>query len=464
MLLLWAGSSSAQVNDLTIASNPSFISANSDSFLSWNHPTASGCLVQLNGYNVFGGTVGNNVRTDGASGTVVGPWGHLINDAQYTLFCWFPGDSRWHYGQTKVLVEPAANPGLTQLFAGNAHFNTAAPESVSLTFTTPQPSWDQKKLSILKNHSDNKFYAFTRKFVTTDAGVPDAGPGASWTIAVLRSGDEGRSFSEVQSGAGANGELFSLAPHLQLYDPHISIDATQSPPLYVMVMECNTDGEEFLADAGLEWASACVSTSTDPFNPLSWTAPRVLIDGCDTNAQAGCTSSVHHSASTPVTLMNGSEKLVSWTAVEDNSPYSRARSEGYYFWPMWRLGANWSYVLMDATPQPFCTSWWDCNNRDKQDWKYEAGRYFLVYNGANYYRCDQGRWGITIAQSTTGPFGQYGQLPFPIFQSATPVGCNYSYPTLPAIEGAYYLYYSVSDATSQGLGTARNWRVKLIAN
>lgn len=46
-------------------------------------------------------------------------------------------------------------------------------------------------------------------------------------------------------------------------------------------------------------------------------------------------------------------------------------------------------IILPAEPNTHCTSSWDCNNRDKQDWKKEGNYFYLIYNGANYYRCSR---------------------------------------------------------------------------
>ena len=106
-------------------------------------------------------------------------------------------------------------------------------------------------------------------------------------------------------------------------------------------------------------------------------------------------------------------------------------------------------MLMGADHDTHCTSYWDCNNRDKQDW-YTDGLwrfYPHIYNGANYYRCQRpmgdtggNQWGVTIARSTTGALRTYSQLPSPIVLGQDGY-CDTAYPTLLKIDGVTFLYY-----------------------
>ena len=94
-------------------------------------------------------------------------------------------------------------------------------------------------------------------------------------------------------------------------------------------------------------------------------------------------------------------------------------------------GSSAVNTMMSAEPHPFCTDAWDCNNRDKQDWKREADYYYALYNGANYYRCN-GAWGISVARSST-PVGPEYTDRLPIDQGIKALRddtCGISYPYL----------------------------------
>src|ERR1019366_5027844 len=109
-------------------------------------------------------------------------------------------------------------PTLADLFAGTAQFQ---PDSqalvVGLTFAAAQPTWDQKKLSILQNPADRDYYAFTRKVTNNSMGV------STFNIALMKSTDVAQTFTEVA-------ELFQLRPGIAVYDAHVSINLNVSPP------------------------------------------------------------------------------------------------------------------------------------------------------------------------------------------------------------------------------------------
>ncbi len=138
-------------------------------------------------------------------------------------------------------------------------------------------------------------------------------------------------------------------------------------------------------------ASVCISYSTTPTVRESWFYPRPVVDGLASPKAA--------SASTGATLVDGTSRYISWTQVYDGSdPYNYSDPsahtfsqsvqvpsfyEKYYFGTVESKGVK---TMLSAEPQPYCTSSWDCNNRDKQDWKREGNYFYDLYNGANYYR------------------------------------------------------------------------------
>ena len=123
----------------------------------------------------------------------------------------------------------------------------------------------------------------------------------------------------------------------------------------------------------------------------SWFYPRPVVDGLS--------SPKAESASTGATLVDGAARYISWTQVYDGSdPYNYTDPSAhtfsqsvqvpsfygsYYFGTVESKGVN---TMLSAELQPYCTSSWDCNNRDKQDWKREGDYFYALYNGANYYR------------------------------------------------------------------------------
>ncbi len=120
----------------------------------------------------------------------------------------------------------------------------------------------------------------------------------------------------------------------------------------------------------------------------------------------------------------------------------------FTYWGTVMGGVTPIYTMMSSDPHPWCTSSWDCNNRDKQDWKREGDWYYATYNGANYYRCN-GEWGVSLARSplntTSGPLvgGTYSRVPLargiPAVVDNT---CGISYPVVNVIGGELFIYYA----------------------
>ena len=157
--------------------------------------------------------------------------------------------------------------------------------------------------------------------------------------------------------------------------------------------------------------------------------PAVLVDGCP--GGGACGTSAAQSASTGVTLIDGKSRYVAWTQVYDgvkaNDPLAHTYSQG--FGVPWFAGNFGNTVkanapiqtLLSAEANVSCNDVWDCNNRDKQDWKREAGQFYALYNGANYYRCGGttgngagiNRWGISVARSPSAVGPEYTDRPIP---------------------------------------------------
>ena len=277
---------------------------------------------------------------------------------------------------------------LEDLFNGIARMQSGA-ESVTVTLNVPDAValWDQK-LPVLHDPFTELPIAFTRVCVTNTPQL--------FNIALLTADDpSGLAFTEV-------GMLFDTSGGRTFYDPHISVDNSVCPPQYIMSMEC-------IGNEGA--ASHCISFTTTPSLPETWSNPFVIVDGCTSGNGGVCHATAAQSASTGVTLIDGKNRYVAWTDVYDgsgpNDPLQRTFSQNAgpipsfstYFGSVLH-GSSPIYTLMSAEPHPYCTDAWDCNNRDKQDWKREGSYYYALYNGANYFRCD-GLWGISVSRSTT---------------------------------------------------------------
>lgn len=317
-------------------------------------------------------------------------------------------------------------PTLSDLFDGKAHFvNINEADIVSINFNPSDVTdvWGQK-MPILLNQEDGKYYAFTRGYNSNK----------NLFKMFLLSSPDGRNFTEV-------GPLFedSVGDNL---DGHIAIDYTVCPANYVMAIECG--------------GSLCSSTSMTPFIPASWSKP-VPVVSYDLSG--------HKSASTGVFLIDGNNKYASWTVIDfvdknpnDPNPKNRdiGTESGYSRGivinnPLSYLGlSSIGSVILPAEQNTHCTSSWDCNYRDKQDWKKEGNYYYLFYSGSNYY------WpyrypgdtqysvntGIGIARSTD-PLGGYdlnGVGEFTDVNNSND-GSGPTYPVINAINGELYLYY-----------------------
>ena len=388
----------------------------------------------------------SNLRAADGSGSGL-TWAQMI-DAFYAAPEYKTANCHTSYYTLGAAVSPGALL-LHDLFDGKARLQTTT-ESQLITLTVPDALslWDQK-LPVLKdpNPQVTRLLGFTRAYVQKS---PDA-----FTIVLLTSTD-GLSFTEV-------GPVFERGGNQTFYDPQISEDDGVCPRRWVMSMEC-------LGHEGA--ASLCTSQSTTPGWAETWSAPHILVDGCGGNAAGICKTAAAESASTGATLVDGKARYVAWTQVYDGvgasdpqaHTYSQAAAvpafDGYFGTVM--QGVSPIITLLSADPQPWCTSAWDCNNRDKQDWKREGSYYYALYNGANYYRCN-GSWGVSVARSTSPASGEYtDRLPLARgIKAERSDTCGISYPVLNVIGGELYVYYAYYPS-NPALGANRTMRARLL--
>ncbi len=356
-------------------------------------------------------------------------------------------DSYYTYG--RPLQEGA--PTLDDLFAGRARFqDLAEAETVALSFdggSGVTHLWDQK-LPLFHDDASGKYYTFTRGYL----------PDGTFNIFLLESVD-GRNFAQVGTDP-----VFVKDSSTHYYDAHLAIDSSVCPRQYVMTLECYFPG--------LESASLCTSRSDMPTRPETWSRPQVAVIGCNNNpGDGGCASERYLSASTGVALVDGFDRFFSWTVVDDGTVWfenadhqlnpdegdERTYSSGIavrnfnsFVGYTFRTGEE----LLRSEPDVYCTSSWDCNNRDVQDWKREQDYYYAIYNGANYYRCARPEggnnlWALSIARRPVSgsPVGPYSETLAPLITAERDDVCGISYPVINEVGGALYLYYAYYPAS-----------------
>ncbi len=327
-------------------------------------------------------------------------------------------------------------PSLEDLFAGTARFQTVSEaQTVGLDFSSLgniNYPLSLAKVPVIK--TNNGYIGFSRVYF---AGTDKS------DIAMFTSPD-GLIFSQAKRIFGSRDQ--NLSP----YDPQISVDYSYCPARYVLTTECG---------GGL-----CVSESSTPQYSWSWSKPKMIIGV----SMAG-DRYMSASTGTSITAKDG-RRYIYWTLIDDGKIYFQwpgqpqkpdEGDESAYVKgaemtnPDWTTSQVGGTTLMAAEKNVYCTSSWDCNNKDKQDTKYEAGKYYQIYNGANYYRCERpikgtagtdfyrytNAWGLSIARSSS-PLGNFDadRLP-PIIMAERTNLCATSYPIINNINGELYMYY-----------------------
>src|SRR5262245_30930457 len=376
-------------------------------------------------------------------GSVTPAWPQVTGDGLRSPSGQCNGRPDYAYGEPIAATAPL----LKDLFEGTAHF-VPLEEAESVEVDLPKPPvlgvFDQK-LPIIRDPQTGTYLAFTRGLVHD--------PPQIYNIFMLESIDGGKTFRAVSDG------LFPLGPGQTYLEPHIAIDTSVCPRRYVMTLEC----------PGTRWASTCVSFSTTPSVPASWSTPVRVVEGCNNAVSGGCTQGKFNSASTSVSLIDGNRKYVSWTEVSTRNMYSVDDSASTKAIEVADLGQPQGFVdqfphayLLEPERNVNCRLSWDCNNKDKQDWKKEGAYFYLMYNGAGFWGCDpnpppnpanppvdpaiQTRnsiWGLSIARSASalGPYDQSLPLGARIMSGRSET-CGVTYPVINAINGELYLYYA----------------------
>ncbi|MDD4976196.1 MAG: hypothetical protein PHY93_17700 [Bacteriovorax sp.] len=322
-------------------------------------------------------------------------------------------------------------PSLEDLFSGKASFQSVAEsEEIVLQFSdTVIGIWDQK-LSVFFNPNDKMYYTLTRGALTS----------SRFNIFLFKSSD-GVHFQQV------GGALFdSLSGDRTYYDSHLTQDTSVTPTRYIISMEC-------ASLSGAFGASLCTSFSTAPWDPTSWSTPKLIIEN---NGLL--------SASTGVSLVDNGHTYLKWSLVNDGgvspAPGGEVADEGNESTSSWfvEISNLTNYVgksgivghlMIGAKENVYCNSSWDCNNVDVQDWKKVGHYFYAIYNGANYFRCVRpiedstflSTWSIGIRRSSTA-LGSYDESSGPIINAPRSDTCGISYPVLNQVNNETYLYYA----------------------
>lgn len=342
-------------------------------------------------------------------------------------------------------------PTIEALFNGNARFQVIN-ESTPISFEKPAEvdmMWDQK-LTIFQNPSEpGYYYAVTRGRIDTTNN--------RFNVFLFKSTD-GINFNQGTQVFKNLGDLWAL------YDPHISVDETTQTKKYLMTMECAKFSGTITFGA-----SVCTSFSTTPWVAESWSPPQLVIENLSLK-----------SASTGVSLFDSGKLYLKWTIVDDGKignttegpekpPDEGTESSSSWAAELKNFSQYRGYsttsgqLLLGAEKNTVCTSSWDCNNADVQDWK-KIGRYFYaIYNGGNYFRCIRpgqptnptSDWAIAIRRSLS-PLGPYDESTGPIISSELKNTCGISYPVFNQVGNSAFLYYAYNPANGAANRTMRS--------
>jgi hypothetical protein len=319
----------------------------------------------------------------------------------------------------------------------------AAPEAtqaVTLTFDgasgTTAPLY--QKLVTFVDRESKDLYGFSRGRLSDQ----------SQNIFLLRA-DNAEKTSFVQVGAA----LFQKNASESYLDPELAIDTSMCPRRYVMGMTCP--------------AGACVSHSTSPTVPETWSRPRSVVTNCPAFSP---TCSDHHvSAVSSVVMLDHGRAYLAWAEMDDGTqPYvgavvnpddgpentsTNAQAVEPYAPVSSSVIATPKKSLLAAEPNPKCQTAWDCDSRSISDWRVEGAQYFALYSGANYYRCKRpdvdtsvsNQWGIGVAYSLS-PLESYERpKDESVVFAKNAKTCAITYPVLSVIDGKLFVHYTHTD-------------------
>jgi hypothetical protein len=367
------------------------------------------------------------------------------------------------------------------------------------------------------------YYAISRRQVSYSAN--------KITLVLLRSDDDGITFKPVGGKYGDIFDIFSVAagaiptsnPVVSaenltpanswvlpvFYDPHLSVDASSCPTKYVLTYECGLPGVNMIP-------SLCQSVSVHPTDPLSWSAPKILVNGCGPNLNSPpylpnpCVNPNYISASVGMSLFDDIDdqhggrighEFLAWNASDVgasnvfNTPTNRLSTMGRdAAIPVGTYNdvanltniskpnsiSSDNNILLDATPDIHCgqpghiAGDWDCNIKGVVDWIKEGDDYFMLYNGANFSQIwrdptdvdSKGKeytniWSMGLGHSTTGPLGRYdGADRVKFLTSTLKYAAGVQYGSINVINGEIYLYYGFNPVEKSSISVIK--RTKLV--
>jgi len=322
-------------------------------------------------------------------------------------------------------------PLLQDLFTGNASFQSIN-DSTTVNISVQDNAgynmmWDIG-LSIIYDKETNTYYAYNRVYNESTQ---------KFNIITSTSTD-GINFTQY------GGLIFENSQNvLTLYDPHVVPDHLTCPKRYTMTFECNNID-------GVGGANLCMSYTTTPNRLETWSYPKNVIKGYNMNGE-------NKSASTGVSLATTQNRYLSWTVVDDSSTGQEEGDESTYVRGMeidnyYDLSeySTTGTVLLSSEANINCVGE-ECNNKDQTDWILEDGMYYLLYNGANYYRCvrpghenlndGSSDWRIKIRRSQSA-ISSYSDVADTIMYAERTDICGISYGKINEFNGELYLYVS----------------------
>lgn len=345
------------------------------------------------------------------------------------------------------------SPTIEDIFEGQADFESIGDSSeISYTFLTPNIHVFDQKMTLFSKPGDSSTYAFTRG--TTD--------GARFNVYLMKSTD-GVSYSQVGD------PVFDTTDGWTFYDPHVTVDNRSGQAIYIMAMECAK-----VSGAAAFGASACLSTSTTPWISTSWTKPKLIVQ-----------SDALRSASTPVVFLNGDKLFLAWSVLDDGlkeflSPQGHLMpDDGDESLSTWvvelkntetylGLSTKAGKLLLGAELDVNCKTAWDCNNVNLMDFKTLKEKYYAIYGGGNYYRCDrpsgsEGTNEMAIAiRRSSDIYGKYSESTGPLIKAVNPNVCGIGYSTLNYSGFSYFMNYTYYTLGVAGVRQSKMVRSRLI--